>query len=94
VKEVSHDRTSTYLSESNIVRIYESYKNYRDEEGFCKVVSIEDALAFKASLNMALYVSNVDVSEEIVDLDEAIDKWSESSKKLKTSMSKLFKELD
>ena len=93
VKEVRQDKNIAFLENNHIERIYDAYTTYKDEEGFCKVVSIEDVLKHNASLNMALYVSNVDSSEERISLDEALTNWTQSSKQLKASMEQLFKEL-
>lgn len=93
VKEVRKDKNIAFLENNHIERIYNAYTTYKDEEGFCKVVSIEDVLKHNASLNMALYVSNVDSSEEQISLDDALTNWSQSSEQLKASMEQLFKEL-
>ena len=93
VKEVRQDKNIAFLEDSHINRIYNAYKAYKGEDGFCKVVSIEDVLEKNASLNMALYVSNVDTSVEQISLDDALSNWTESSKQLKASMEELFKEL-
>lgn len=93
VKEVRQDKNIAFLENNHIERIYNAYTTYKDEEGFCKVVSIEDVLKHNASLNMALYVSNVDSSEEQISLDDALTNWTQSSEQLKASMEQLFKEL-
>jgi len=93
VKEVRQDKNIAFLEDSHLERIYNAYTTYKDEEGFCKVVSIEDVLKHNASLNMALYVSNVDSSEEQISLDDALTNWTQSSEQLKASMEQLFKEL-
>ena len=93
VKEVRQDKNIAYLENNHIERIYNAYNAYEDQEGFCKVVSIDEVLAHKASLNMALYVSNVDRSKEVINLQDALENWSASSKQLASSMSTLLKEL-
>ncbi len=93
VKEVRQDKNIAYLEKNHIERIHNAYKAYQDQDGFCKVVSIEDVLAHKASLNMALYVSNVDASQVKVTLDEALKNWTDSSQNLAASMDQLFKGL-
>jgi type I restriction enzyme M protein len=93
VKEVRQDKNISYLEQNHIERIYNAYKNYTDEDGFSKVVLIDEVLKHKASLNMALYVSNVDSSKVQITLDDALSKWKGSSKQLASSMKKLFKEL-
>jgi type I restriction enzyme M protein len=92
VKEVKQEKNIGVLEEPNIKRIYQAYTNFKDEEGFCKVLSIEDILQKKASLNIAQYVSNVGV-QDAVSLDEAVAVWQESSKKLQASMGELFQVL-
>lgn len=93
VKEVRQDKNIAFLESNHVERIYNAYKAYKDEEGFAKVVSTEDVLNHKASLNMPLYVSNVDSSKTNLTLDEAIHNWTQSSDQLATSMNQLFKEL-
>ncbi|MEI8617624.1 N-6 DNA methylase [Pseudoalteromonas sp. B193] len=93
VKEVRQDKNIAYLEQNHIERIYNAYQNYTDEEGFSKVVTIDEVLKHKASLNMALYVSNVDSSKVHISLDDALANWQASSKQLSNSMDQLFKEL-
>lgn len=91
VKEVKQEKNIGYLESKNIERIYQSYLNFQDEEGFSRVVDNETVLTNKASLNIAQYVSNVTQNNSVVTLKEAIDTWEESSKTLKASMNELFK---
>lgn len=93
VKEVRQDKNIAYLESNHIERIYNAHKAYEDQEGFCKVVRTEEVLAHKASLNMALYVSNVDSSKEVISPQDALENWTASSEQLANSMNKLFKEL-
>ena len=93
VKEVRQERNIAFLGPNHIKRIYDAYKNYDNEDGFSKLVKTEDVLANKASLNMALYVSNVDTSKVHVTLDEALEDWTVSSTDLADSMNQLFKVL-
>lgn len=93
VKEVRQDKNIAYIEPKHIGRIYEAYKSFKDQDAFCKVVSIDDVLKHNASLNMALYVSNVDISGTQITLDEAINNWLESSSQVKNSMNELFKVL-
>lgn len=90
VKEVRQDKNIAYLELQHIEKIYQAYKAFQDQDGFCKVVDIEEVLSRNASLNMPLYVSNVDNSAEKVSLDEALQNWTQSSKVLKKSMDDLF----
>jgi len=90
VKEVKQEKNIAFLEATHIDRIYQSYLDFKDEEGFSRVVDIETVLANKASLNIAQYVSNVDQNGVVVTLDDAIHTWVENSKKLKNGMNELF----
>ncbi len=91
VKEVKQEKTIGWLEQGHIDRIYNAYLDYKEEEGFCKLLSIEEILENKGSLNIAQYVSNVDSSVAKVSIDDSLAAWETSSKELKTSMTELFK---
>lgn len=93
VKEVRQDKNIAFLESNHIERVYHAYKNYQDEEGFCKVVSIDDVMERKASLNIAQFVSNVDASHQHLSIEEAFENWVASSNELKNSMNSLFEAL-
>jgi type I restriction enzyme M protein len=93
VKEVRQDKNIAFLEANHITRIYHAYQAFKDQEGFCKLVSIDDLLKHHASLNMALYVSNVESKDEEITLDEAVKNWLQSSEQVKNSMTELFKVL-
>lgn len=90
VKEVKQDKNIGFLEEKHIDKIYNTYKNFKDEEGFCKVLEIEEILANKGSLNIAQYVSNVNNNIVQVLIEDAFLTWENSSIKLKESMNDLF----
>jgi type I restriction enzyme M protein len=54
---------------------------------------LEDVVEHQGSLNIALYLSNVDTSSENISLDEALQNWSASSQALESSMKELFNTL-
>ena len=90
VKEVRQDKNIGFLEEPHIQKIYQGYRKFEDQEGFARVVTIDDVVANNASLNIALYLTNVDSSGAVVTLEEAVQSWSDSSKVLKSSMEELF----
>jgi len=53
------------LSDENIRRIAEAYKNFKDVESFAKVVSLEEVRANNYNLNVTLYVMPAEKGEEI-----------------------------
>ncbi len=91
VKEVRQDKNIAFLESQHIERIYAAYQAFQDQDGFCKVVDIQEVLSHKASLNMPLYVSNVNNSDTEISLDEALHNWMQSSAELKKSMDELFR---
>lgn len=90
VKEVRQDKNIGYLEEKHIDKIYHSFLEFKDEEGFSRIVDNEAVLSNKASLNIAQYVSNVAQNDNVTTLTECITTWEENSKKLKSSMNELF----
>lgn len=93
LKEVRQEKNIAFLDKKHIDKIYETYKSFKDIEGFAKVVSIEEVLENKGSLNIAQYVSNVSETDK-VSLDEAIDQWNTQGESLKESMNELFQILN
>jgi type I restriction enzyme M protein len=94
VKEVKQDKNIGFLEQSHIDRIYQAYKAFKNEEGFCKVLQTEEILENRASLNIAQYVSNVDTSIDRISIDHALENWENSSDSLKKSMDELFQILN
>ncbi|MCB9230388.1 MAG: SAM-dependent DNA methyltransferase [Bacteroidia bacterium] len=90
VKEVRQDKNIGYLEEKHIGKIYKTYKDFKDVEGFCKVLDIGKILENKGSLNIAQYVSNVDSDIVQISIEDALKAWNESSSSLKESMIELF----
>jgi type I restriction enzyme M protein len=90
VKEVRQDKSISFLEDTHITKIHDAYKRYEDVDGFCKVVKLNEILDKNASLNMALYVSNVNQHEVKIKIDDALQEWHQSSKQLKKSMESLF----
>ncbi len=91
VREVRQDKNIAFLEPQHIERIYAAYQAFQDQDGFCKIVDIQEVLNHNASLNMPLYVSNVNNSDAEISLDEALHNWMQSSAELKKSMDELFR---
>ena len=94
VKEVRQEKTMGYLTKDHIEKIFKAYQGFNDINGFAKVVSVEDILENRGSLNIAQYVSNVDSNGTAISLDEALANWNASSKELKSTMEQLFATLE
>ena len=44
VKEVRQDKNIAFLEENHIERIHRAYQQFEDQDGFCKVVPVEEYL--------------------------------------------------
>ena len=93
VKEVKQESNIAFLKENHIRKILSAYKNYQNEDGFCKVVSKEEVLEKRGNLNLSIYVSNNTAKDKILFEDALID-WKKSSYELKSNMEELFKDLN
>ena len=60
-------RKLNILSEKNIERFVNAYRNFSDEEGFSRVVSLEEIKDNDYNLNVTLYVFP-EVEEEEIDV--------------------------
>ena len=94
VKEVKQEKNIAFLETKHIDKIYTTTKGFKEIEGFSNVVSVEEILENKGSLNIAQYVSNVVNDLDSPTLDEALTNWEKQSYELKESMNELFQILD
>ncbi|MDH7462610.1 class I SAM-dependent DNA methyltransferase [Chitinophagaceae bacterium 26-R-25] len=94
LKEVKQEKNIAYLEQKHIDKIYKTYREFKDVDGFAKVVTVNEILGNKGSLNIAQYISNVDSSGGQLSLDEALSTWNSQSDKLKQSMNELFQILN
>jgi type I restriction enzyme M protein len=90
VKEVRQEKNIAYLDKQHIDKIYQSYLDFNDQDGFSKVVTIDKILENKGSLNIAQFISNVDTSKNLLSLAETFENWEKSSQQLNISMNELF----
>ncbi|MBA3284842.1 MAG: N-6 DNA methylase, partial [Nitrosopumilus sp.] len=93
VKEVRTEKTISYLDENHIQKIFNAYKQFKDEEGFAKVVLNKDVIQKDGNLNITLYVNKkVELSIE-ENLEILLNNWNVDSLELRTSITVLLKEL-
>ena len=77
VDEVKRDKTISTLESQHIDKIFKAYKEYKDVEGFAKVVSNKQILENGATLNISQYVSRLEVKSDkpSQSLPELLDEW-------------------
>ncbi len=78
-------RRLNILGEKNIERIVDVYKNFKDVEGFAKVVPIEEIKEKDYNLNVTLYAFPVEEIEEI-DLAEELKEFQEIEQREKEAI--------
>ena len=79
VKEVTRKNAQSYLEDSHIAHMAAAYESYADEEGYAKVVTIDDVAEKDFSLNIALYVRDGITVEPVLSVEECIDDWMSQS---------------
>jgi type I restriction enzyme M protein len=90
VKEVKQDKNIAFLEDNHIKKIYKAYTDFKDVSDFAVVISNEEAIEKKGSLNIAQYVSNVDSESVQISVNDALTNWNNESEKLEKSMNELF----
>ena len=90
VKEVKQEKSISYLEDKHILKIFNTYKDYKEIEGFSKILSYKEILSNRASLNIALYISNVEKKEDNRNVSQTYKEWGARSLELNESMKELF----
>jgi len=99
VGEVTRERAQSFLTDEHLQRIVKAYLSNDDQDGFSRLVPLEEIRDQQYNLSIPLYVraesTNGDGStEEGQTLQEAISDWQASSKGLRKSMDSLFSTLE
>lgn len=90
VEEVRTEKSMSYLDEGHIQKIYTAYRDFRNEDGFSRVVALEEVLENKANLNITLYAGKSLLRTQENNLQETIQAWSKASGALRQSIQDLI----
>ena len=92
VNEIKIDRSIAYLKDNHISRIANSYKSFKDEPGFSKIVSNKDVLENGGNLSIPLYVkiTNKSKQESVASIVKDLKK---AHRSINQSMENLFNQL-
>jgi len=93
---ITRKQTQSFLEEKHIKQIHDAYKNFKDIEGFAKVVDIEDIKKNNYNLNIKLYVKNnrhLNLNILETPLKTYIKNWKDSSNELEKSTKEMNKVL-
>ncbi len=83
-KEVTKEKTQSFLEDRHCKKIVEAYKAFRDVDGFSKVISSSEVHAQNENLSVQLYVRPKEESSQGL-LRECISKWDESVREFENS---------
>ncbi len=85
MNEVTRERAQSFLTDNNLVRVVEAYRDFKEEPAFTCVAPIEEIRAKDGNLSIPLYVSGESfvVREETGDyrtnnFPSALSGWLES----------------
>lgn len=92
VNELRIDRTNAWLESQHIKKIHDAYKNFKDVDGFAKVMSKEDVLNSNGALSLQLYVRQMEVDNEH-NTNDLIEEIRSGQKQVNNSLDTLFKNL-
>lgn len=89
VNEVTRKNAQSYLEDEHIEHIASAYRDFKDENGYSKVVSIKDVEEQGFSLSIPLYVRSSGGQEPVKPLDECIDDWIAQSANVQSALKAL-----
>lgn len=90
---VVDQKVSSYLGEDHIQTILRAYHAFADEAGLARVVSNEEIMANRGSLNVNYYVNKYTLSGEDANLKQTVASWMDGATHLRTSLQQLLNEL-
>ncbi|MBO5811381.1 MAG: SAM-dependent DNA methyltransferase [Bacteroidales bacterium] len=93
VDEVKKNKTISMLGNHHIEKIFKTYKDYKNIEGFAKVVSNDDILNNGATLNISQYVSRLEVKDNTPkqSFEEIYAEWDSNRLELHKALEELLK---
>ncbi|EJV86816.1 MULTISPECIES: type I restriction-modification system subunit M [Bacillus cereus group] len=79
--EVTRKNAESYLEEEHIQRIAQTYTDFKIEDGFSSIATIEQIVGYGSKLSIPLYVSGSSSEDEEISysVEESLDEWLTSS---------------
>ncbi len=94
VSDVTREDAYSFLKELHVNKIHSAFSDFKDIEGFARVVPAREILGNNANLTISLYVSGISNSyEDKRDIHEIVKDWMASSTLLKRETENLFSAL-
>lgn len=93
VDEVKKGKTISNLENHHIEKIFKTYKDYKNIEGFAKVVSNEEILNNDATLNISQYVSRLNIKDDTLKqpFGELYAEWEQNRNELHNALKQILK---
>lgn len=84
-----NNKGNSYLEQTHIEKIYDTYNKFEFIENFSNVVSINEILSLDGNMNINFYVKQSSPKQGL--FSDEFNNWSKSTVKLNESMTDLFK---
>lgn len=95
VHEVKQENNMGYLEQQHIDKIFNTYQDFEDKEGFSAVVKLDDILDRDGNMAINLYIRTQKFNmQDSLSFESAYEQWLSSSNDLTSSMDELFKVLE
>jgi type I restriction enzyme M protein len=91
VDEVARQQAQSFLTETHIAKIANSYRTFAVEDGFTAIATNDEILANNGNLNIVTYVKRATAKTDLVDLPAALESWKTSSIDVRSASNELFK---
>ena len=94
-QEYQEGKNQNYLRDQEIEKIVGVYKNYKDADKYCRVVSLDEIKENDYNLNISRYVDTSE-EEEIIDVRQALKELKEleqQRKEIDAKMNEYLQEL-
>lgn len=89
-KEVTREAALSFLNPEQVDKIYSAYKDFKNVDGFAKVVENKDILVNESNLNIPLYIPISNGKNGEQKLHEVVDSWTTSSNELRRNSEELL----
>jgi type I restriction enzyme M protein len=90
VDEVTRQQAQSFLTETHIAKIANSYRAFESVNGFTEVATNEEILANNGNLNIVTYVKRDTANANLVDLPATLESWRANSIGVRSAARELF----
>tara|TARA_B100001971_G_C17917419_1_gene395987 strand:- start:96 stop:668 length:573 start_codon:yes stop_codon:yes gene_type:complete len=91
MREVKKEKANSFLTDQNIDKIYSTYADFKEVEGFSKIMTMHEVLDNDSNLKVSQYIRSSKMPDkETKTFEELYDQFLESGDNLKDSMNNLF----